>query len=431
VLEPTVLAARLETSVLRPIFPQNVIAVVWDFDKTLSPGYMQGPLFKRFGVDESTFWSEVNELPSLLGRRGANTGPKGAHRVNEENIYLNWILAYVRAGVFKNLSNELLRELGKDLEFFAGMPEALVRFKGLVLANPEYQKFEIRVEHYIVSTGLREMIVGSKVAPFVDGIWGCEFAEAGPLPGKGQLSLDGLESGVVSQIAYAIDNTSKTRAIFEINKGSNLHPEEIHVNSFMRDVDRRVPIENVIYIADGPSDIPVFSVVAAQGGRTYAVYPKRNVEAFRQVNELQRQGRVNAFGEADYSPGSHTSLWLETEIERIADRIVEARRSELRNQVGKPARHLTVPSSAKPPEERLSAPALVPVRTGEAGVPPSANESPPSAPLADVERVRAHYIEQLDAREAVELDSPETTSGPDEEFGDFGAPERAAPVDTT
>jgi hypothetical protein len=332
---------------VRPLFPQNVIAVVWDFDKTLSPAYMQRPLFKKYDVDENAFWNEVNDLlPRTLGK-ASEESPRGALRVNTDTIYLNRILDYVRAGVFPNLSNAILRELGADLEFFSGLPEALERLKGYVASNPEYQKFEIRVEHYVVSTGLREMIMGSRIAPYVDGVWGCEFAEMSPEPtahrgANAQLSLEAATgSDVISQVAYAIDNTSKTRAIFEIHKGSNKHPVEIDVNSFMRTADRRVPLENMIYIADGPSDTPVFSVVVAGGGKTLAVFAPGDARSFRQANNLQLEGRVHAVGEADYERGSHASLWLEAEIDRIAQRIVESRHRELGEQVGRPARHLT------------------------------------------------------------------------------------------
>lgn len=98
------------------IFSQTNIAIIWDFDKTLIPGYMQEPLFKHYNVDGRTFWREVNALPDHLTR-------KGQEMVAADSIYLNHILTYVRAGIFKGLNNRLLRELGGELEFYPGLPE--------------------------------------------------------------------------------------------------------------------------------------------------------------------------------------------------------------------------------------------------------------------------------------------------------------------
>src|SRR4029077_11271593 len=125
--------------------------------------------------------------------------------------------------------------------------------------------------------------------------------------------------GVLCEVAYALDNTSKTRAIFEINKGSN-KIKEIDVNATIVQDRRRVPFQNMVYIADGPSDIPCFSLVSHFGGRTYAVYKARSDKEFQKAYDLQKQQRVEAFGEADYSEGSHTAMWITKAVEDIAER---------------------------------------------------------------------------------------------------------------
>lgn len=318
----------------QPLFQQTVIAVVWDFDKTLIPGYMQAPLFDHYGVDAGDFWNEVNNL-------GHHYRNGKIELVAEDMIYLNHILTYVQHGVFDRLTNKLLRELGQKVEFYPGMPDFMIRTKKGIAANPEFQKYEISLEHYIVSTGLRQMIMGSRIAEHVDGVWACEFIEniAGPgyleetppLPGVG---------GPISQIAYSIDNTTKTRALFEINKGTNKFPR-ISVNSQVAEEDRRIPFKNIIYVADGPSDIPVFSILNRQGGRTYAVYRRGANREFQQVKKLQEQDRVQSFGEADYTEGSQTSMWLESSIEEIAHRIVRRRSEALGDKVGEAPRHLS------------------------------------------------------------------------------------------
>ena len=154
-----------------------------------------------------------------------------------------------------------------------------------------------------------------------------------------QDKLDLYEEGVISHICYALDNTTKTRAVFEINKGSNIF-KNISVNASIDHKDRRVPFENMMYIADGPSDIPVFSVLNQFGGRTYAVYEKGNMAQFEQVKTLLAERRVQAFGEADYRKDTQTYLWLISTAREIAERMVEARKKAMDDRVGNPPAHL-------------------------------------------------------------------------------------------
>ena len=139
----------------------------------------------------------------------------------------------------------------------------------------------------------------------------------------------------MTQIAYALDNTTKTRAVFEINKGTNKVPD-IGVDAKIPDEDRRVPIQNMIYVADGPSDIPVFSIINQFGGRTFAVYRHGSKEEFAQVNSFQQQGRVQSYGEANYTEGSQTAMWIKNAITEIADLIVKNREQALGDKIGKP-----------------------------------------------------------------------------------------------
>jgi hypothetical protein len=305
------------------LFTQTIIAVVWDFDKTLIPGYMQRPLFEHYGVDERQFWREVNELSRIYRERGSE-------QVSGEMNYLNHILDYVRRGVFKDLSNEKLGELGARLEFYPGLPQFFGELKETVEREQRYTHHDITLEHYVVSTGFTRTIRGSVIAPYLDGVWGCEFLE----------DLN-AEPPVIGQIGYVLDNTTKTRAVFEINKGVNKHPEQIDVNAAVPEEERRIPFQNMIYIADGPSDVPVFSVVKRNCGQTYGVYNPGQRQEFSQVNELQRQGRVQAFGPADYRQGSQTYMWLTDAVQKIAERIVTDRERALGDKVGKAPRHLS------------------------------------------------------------------------------------------
>ena len=123
-------------------------------------------------------------------------------------------------------------------------PEIFRTTKSLLEENEVCKEYNIRVEHYIVSTGFAEVIRGTSLMDYVEDIWGCELIE--DKDGNGEL--------VISKIGYTIDNTSKTRALFEINKGIGKIPD-VTVNTKLTDLQRRVDFRNMIYIADGPSDI--------------------------------------------------------------------------------------------------------------------------------------------------------------------------------
>ena len=310
---------------------QNTIAIIWDFDKTLVKHYMQAPLFRRYGVDEKQFWREVNALEAKYAQMGV--------RVNSDTIYLNHMLTCVQQGLFPNLTNELLFELGAELEFYPGAIEILRELKEVTLADARYRKYGIHVENYIISTGIAQIIRGSEVFGLVDGIWACEFiqdviySELAPPPKVSD------SSSVILQLGYIIDNTSKTRAIFEINKGVNVF-DYMDVNSRIDKDARRIPFENMIYIADGPSDVPVFSVLKQNGGKTFAVYPKGDAAAFDQVNNLSRDGRVDMLSEADYSPKTPTHMWLTSETKRIADSIYKKLEEKGKAATGSVPTHL-------------------------------------------------------------------------------------------
>lgn len=314
-----------------PPFQQNVIALVWDFDKTLIRSYMQDPLFLKYHIDGATFWKEVNALDAYYKKRGIS--------INRDTSYLNHILTYVKTGRMSGLSNKILRECGKDLEFYPGLPEFFEEIRESVQREKKYREIGIRLEHYVVSTGFAETIRGSKIAPFVDGIFGCEFIEVPALPGF-SLETPPEEESEISQIAIALDNTSKTRYLFEINKGANKFPEEIDVNSTMSQTNRRIPFSNMIYIADGPSDVPAFSILNNHGGLTYAIYPKGDEKAFEQVENLRRDGRIATFGEADYTKNSHTWMWLSTHVKKIAESIFARHEELLKKSSSAPPAHL-------------------------------------------------------------------------------------------
>jgi hypothetical protein len=299
-----------------PLYTQTVIALIWDFDRTLIPGNQQDPLFEAYGVDARSFWSEVDGLVDYYRKRGI--------RIARDTAYLGHLLTYVEHGSFEGLTREKLRALGSKIEMAPGIPEFLEVSQRYVTEVPEFAHEGISVEHYVVSTGILPMVEGSAVAPYVDWIWANDFIEQPAPPGYlEKLAIEETQHPI-TRLGYTLDNTSKTRAVFEINKGVNKN-DTIDVNALMSEEQRRVPIKNMIYIADGPSDVPVFSILNQRGGKTLGVYTTSPANNFRQVRQLQTQGRIQGMAEADYRSGKAAHLWLIDSIDQIAREIVDAR----------------------------------------------------------------------------------------------------------
>lgn len=290
----------------------NIIAIIWDCDKTLIDGYMQDPIFEEYNIDGGKFWKN-NSVEIEKSRK------KGI-RVNEDTFYLNSFIRGAHNGQFTNLSNAKLREFGDRQRFYPGIPELFKKTKDL-LNDKSYNEYGIQVEHYIVSTGFAEIIRGSTLNDYVEDIWGCELLED--------------ENGLINEIVYTIDNTTKTRAIFEINKG-----KDIPVNSKIPQNLRRVRFENMIYIADGPSDIPAFSVVKKGGGATFAIYPKGDMKAMQQVEQMREDGRVDMYAEADYSEGTTAYMWITNELLKMANRIRDTEKKKIANSTSGVPKHL-------------------------------------------------------------------------------------------
>jgi hypothetical protein len=312
-----------------PLYTQTVIAFIWDFDRTLIPGNMQDPIFEEYGVDPADFWAEVEGLPDFYLRQGTI--------VQRDTIYLAHLLTYVREGIFKGLSNDKLRQLGGKLPPSPGIPDFFEETRQHVAANGEFAREGITVEHYVVSTGLRPLIEGSSISAHVDGIWANTFIDT-PAPPGYMAQLPVAAPGPISHLGYTIDNTSKTRALFEINKGVNMNAG-LDVNARMSEEQRRVPMKNMIYIADGTSDVPCFSILNATGGKTFGVYQLKPSNNYKNVKQLQEQGRIQGMAEADFRPGKAAHLWLMDSLEQIGYEIVEARRRAF-SEIERPPGHV-------------------------------------------------------------------------------------------
>lgn len=302
----------------------NVIAVIWDFDKTLIRGYMQTPIFKKYKIDEAAFWKEVNSLPDYYKQE------QGV-QVNKDTVYLNHLIKYVKDGKLKGLSNKSLKEFGHEQDFYPGVVGLIRNMQKHLEDSAEgknYSEYNIRVENYIVSTGIKKVIEGTELSSYVAGIWGCELIDA---------KVDGNDE--ISEVGYTIDNTTKTRALFEINKGIPQNPD-IDVNAKMSEQSRRVKFKHMIYIADGPSDVPAFSVINKFGGATFAVYPKGDERAFKQVEKLREDGRINMYAEADYTEGTTAYMWITNKVREFADQIYNDERNKLEESVSVAPKHI-------------------------------------------------------------------------------------------
>ena len=296
-------------------WPQTVIALIWDFDRTLARGSMLRPLFDDYGIPEHEFWAEVNDLAAEYTKQG--------QLIDRQSLFLNHLLTLTWTGRTPGLNNERLRSYGQSLEYYHGMPEFLQQMSDLVAGDPTYARFGISVEHYIVSSGLRQIIQGSSIRASVRDVWASEFVEHPMIPGHS-------DAPIISQIAYVNSDSVKTKALFQLNKGVNVEPS-IDINGEMPESERRIPFEHMVCIADGPSDVPLFAVTKRMGGAAFGVYDPLDPEHFKEASRLLEQGRTHSVFEADYRSERPAWLWLERAVRRIGDRIVEQQEALLRN----------------------------------------------------------------------------------------------------
>jgi phosphoserine phosphatase len=272
----------------------NVLAIVFDFDDTLAPDSTT-KLLQHHGIDPDKFWKE--DTPALV-KQGYDPAI----------AWLNLLLDCVGPDKpLGNLTNQALREFGASLDddYFPGLPELFDDLQREVA-----EERDISIEFYIVSGGLRELLLGSAIVQrYFQGVYASELGEG--------------QDGLLRYIKRCVTFTEKTRYLFEINKG--IPPDESRENPLLVNKDvppdqRRVPFEDMIYVGDGLTDIPCFSLLQKSGGTTFGVFdPVTTAKAKRAFLELLQPRRVVSIHAPKFGPTDDLGALLRVAIaERIA-----------------------------------------------------------------------------------------------------------------
>ena len=287
---------------------QPIVAFLYDFDKTLCTTDMQNYAFiPALGMTPAEFWAEANEF----GRRNRMDG----------------ILAYM----YTMLQEARRRRLPLTRADLVDKGRGIVLFPGVEDWFPRINAFGaeqgVQVEHYVISSGLREIIEASSISGAFKEIYASEFYYD--------------EKGEPVWPKLAVNFTAKTQFVYRINKGVLDVSDDKTLNDSMPDDSKRVPFPNMIYVGDGLSDVPCMKMMRAYGGQAIAVYQESNRPG---VEDLLSKGRVDFIFPADYREGTALDLTVKDIIRKMAvtDRLWEENAQQLRsiggdvlpNQVG-------------------------------------------------------------------------------------------------
>jgi hypothetical protein len=243
-----------------------IIALMYDFDKTLSPRDMQEYAFiPDIKMTPEAFWDECNR--------------------NMRDNNMDQILAYMFVMVKKAkgkmlLTRDTLHDLGREVVLFDGVKSWFKR------VNAYAEAHGMKAEHYIISSGLKEIIEGTPIAHEFERIYAAEYCYD--------------DDNVPVWPAMAVNYTSKTQFLYRINKGVLDVTENDGLNEYMPEDKRRVPFRNMVYIGDGMTDVPCMRIVRNNGGHSIAVYQEEKCE----VNDLLLHGRVDFALKANYAKNS-------------------------------------------------------------------------------------------------------------------------------
>jgi phosphoserine phosphatase len=266
------------------------VAIAYDFDGTLAPGNMQEHSFiPALKIDAASFWTESKK------------------RAKENDM--DEILAYMELMLEKAHEKGLpirkkdFEKYGKEIIFFDGVEDYFDRI------NKYGHDKGIKLEHYIISSGLREFVKGTKIAKHFTNIYASGF------------KYDVNE--VATWPALAINYTNKTQYLFRINKGINNSYDNTGINKYMPNDERPIPFSQMIYIGDGETDVPAMKMIKYQGGTAVAVYNSKvktdkSRRSPKQICEdLIEQNRADYICPADYSEDSDLDKIIKLTLDKI------------------------------------------------------------------------------------------------------------------
>ena len=285
-----------------------IIAFLYDFDKTLCTTDMQDYAFiPSLGYTPAEFWGRANAFG-------------WENRMDGLLAYMYTMIQECAAQNIK-LDRAFLNHCGESIQLFPGVREWFARI------NAFGESLGVQVEHYVISSGLREIIEGSGIAQEFREIYACEFYYN--------------ENGDACWPKLDVNFTNKTQFVYRINKGILDVSRDRELNDSMPDDSKRVPFTNMIYMGDGLSDVPCMKMMRAYGGQAIAVYQASNRQG---VEKLLADGRVDFIFPADYREGMELDRTVRDILRKmtITDRLLEVNNRQLRsiggdvlpNQVG-------------------------------------------------------------------------------------------------
>lgn len=255
------------------------MAICYDFDGTLSPGNMQEYGFmEQISMTPNDFWDKVNQEVKATG-------------ADNIAIYMKLMISESRNN-HQPFSRKTFTDYGKKIQLFKGVDSWFDRI------NMFGKEHGVAVKHYIISSGIKEMIEGTKIAGKFTKIYASSFLYDA--------------NGAAEWPAIVLNFTTKTRYLFEINKGENTP-----LNAFVKECDRAVPFVNMVYIGDGETDVPCMRIVKKEGGHSIAVYPPKSKNKRETAVRLYNEERVNIIAPSDYSVGSKIDLYIKALIEKL------------------------------------------------------------------------------------------------------------------
>lgn len=260
-----------------------IVAICYDFDKTLSPQDMQNiGLIPKLKCKVEEFWSQSN-------------GMAKEHKMDKILMYMKLITDKAGACCEK-ITREDFNLLGKDITLFPGVESWFERINNIA------KSLEIKVEHYIISAGLKEIIEGTSIANCFTGIYASEFYYD--------------EYGKPVWPCQVVNYTTKTQYLFRINKNCLDLGDEDSVNQYIDKDERRIPFYNFIYIGDSETDIPAMKIVKQGGGTSIGVYNPEYCDLER-VKKLLKHDRINYFAPADYTKHQKLEKLVECVLNNI------------------------------------------------------------------------------------------------------------------